>query len=895
MTLMRELQDITDSTLVLASTERVARHLKVQASLLQSISGKRSWFSKGVISTVSAWIETTWLDQMPDEQLLFPVQELAIVKNVADKSGLLPPTLISSTSTARRISKAFSLTHKYQLPADPESFLFKREYEVFAKWREQITAACAADGCVFRAELPARLLQMLNEGSIAIPERIVIVGMLDMNPAEKSLFDALAERGSEVVHYSGTDELATPTLVRAETQAQEFSQVAQWVNSMLLPYSDTPLAAPSIAILVPEMRTYQGPLLEALALTVSPASLLPAKDGIECREPWDVSSGATLGARPMIRAAMDILSITEAKADTETFSRVLRSRWVGGSEIESDSRALMDIWLRENLGLAMTGKDFLRAIKKNKNQQVPDFEERLAAVLTSHAEADESMFPSEWAEFFEESLKTMGWPETRELSSANFQTLNAWQEALTLFRTLDTQLGGCKYERAFMWLREIVDTRQFQPRIGHVAPVSIMGYADAIGLTFDHVWMIGASSNVLPMPAEPNPFLPVELQAAAGIPESTSELSLQKAQKVVHALMGISQNITVSCPLHDDKGSGIGASELFGVWPQAGTDSQDRGLFVTAQLNQLDRSVFVEEYAPPVSDEELLTIKGGVKIFKDYALSPFLAFASSRLGAYPFPAPIVGLDPRIQGTTIHRVLELFWTDVKTSAALKSMDSDQLADKVSEKVELASEQLLNRLVWRYGARLIGLEKKRLHALTMDWLDYEKTRVYEFEVVGTEERHEITVGKVPLKVTIDRRDRVLINADEHRNLVIDYKSGKSTPLTGLNAESLVEPQLPIYATQIDNSAKTAMPIDGVSLAQVHAANISTHVRSDFAAGLVERKPRNGDVGTPEAWNAQCVAWDRALQEMSAGFMAGVATLIDADKAMPIGYEYVAPLTR
>jgi hypothetical protein len=291
--------------------------------------------------------------------------------------------------------------------------------------------------------------------------------------------------------------------------------------------------------------------------------------------------------------------------------------------------------------------------------------------------------------------------------------------------------------------------------------------------------------------------------------------------------------------MHDDKGSGIGASELFRAWPQADAAVPDKGAFVSTQLNQLDRATFSEEVVPPVSDEELLTIKGGVKVFKDYAMSPFLSFACNRLGAFPFPAPIVGLDPRIQGTSIHRVLELFWSDVKTSAALKAMDDDQLAEKVDQKIEAASDQLLNRLVWRYGARLIGLEKKRLRALVLDWLAYEKTREFEFEVVGLEERHDITVGQVPLSITIDRRDRVFINQTEHRNLLTDYKSGKSTTLTGLNARTLTEPQLPIYATQLDNGAGTAPAIDGVALAQVHAANISSHVRSNFSAGLVERK--------------------------------------------------------
>lgn len=122
MSTLLELQSITDKTLILASTERVARHLKLQASLLQSLAGNRTWFAKGQIKTVTAWIESAWLDLMPDEQLLFPVQELAVVKGIADRSSLLPDNLISSMSTARRVNQAHAQVLKYQIPLDRERF-----------------------------------------------------------------------------------------------------------------------------------------------------------------------------------------------------------------------------------------------------------------------------------------------------------------------------------------------------------------------------------------------------------------------------------------------------------------------------------------------------------------------------------------------------------------------------------------------------------------------------------------------------------------------------------------------------------------------------------------------------------------------------------------------------
>ncbi|MBF3053081.1 hypothetical protein HKW90_01495 [Pseudomonas aeruginosa] len=896
MKFLKELAELNDSTLVLTSTERVARHLRLQSALLQSMTGKKAWFNKGHIQTVSSWIENAWLELMPAEQLLYPIQELAVVKGIADQSGLMPATLISSMATSRRIGSAYSQALKYRIPMDQDRFRFKRELEVFWQIQDILNRENVSQGMVFRAQLPELLRKAVLSGEVKLPSKIVIVGIIDMNPAEKALFDAITARGTEVVDVELCGSQSTPKLMKASNQGDEFGLVAEWVNQQLSPYVATPLAAPQLAILVPDIRTYQAPLIEALSLHCSPASLIPGESDADSRTPWDISSGATLGSRPLIRAAMDILSITPKEADTEAFSRVLRSPWIAGDVNEGNSRALVDLWLRDNLGLSMGGEDFLRAIGVFKGDAIPDFRERFAGMLTAQLNGESKRYPSQWADHFSQALTGMGWPGTKELDSANFQTLKAWDEALALFRTLDTQLGRVEYTRAFMWLREVVDTRQFQPRISHVAPVSILGYEDAIGLQFDSVWIIGASSTVLPARIDPSPFLPLDLQISSGIPAASSEGALEYASKVVAALLSISPDVTVSCPAHNDKGAAVSPSELFGAWPSATPSVQSHGVFVDQLLGHLDRSLVVPETVGPVSAEELTWIKGGVRIFKDYAEAPFLSFARNRLRAEMFPEPVIGLDPRIQGTMIHLVLELFWTEVRTSKALKKMSSTELAVKIRDCVAQASEQLLNKLIWRYGKRVIALERMRLESLVLDWLRLEMKRTHEFEVIGFEEPHDISVGLVSITVKLDRRDRVFLSDDEKdfRELVLDYKSGATMRMTSLNADTLTEPQLPIYATKIDSNTRGAHRIDGVALAQVNSRSLGFHTRSNFTDTIVPKSGKGSGVNSEGAWEGQRDAWSEKLDEMSTGFTDGTAWLQNGTP-LPIGYEYLGVLTR
>lgn len=894
MDINQKITSLEEGTIVLTSTERVARFVRMQVSTAQAVSGKKAWFSPGVIKTVTAWFEQAWQQLMPDEQLLFPIQELAVTKAITDSSGLLPDTMISSTSTARKVNKAFALAKKYGIPMDRDAFLFKQEYEAFFEWHRLLEDECQRNGWIFRAHLPELLLKAIERGEVAVPKKILIVGLLQLNPAEHAVFEALRSRGCVIELAEHSFDAVTPRLVRPHTQQQEFAAVANWVAETLKPYTDEPLAAPTMAIVVPDVRKYSAALIDALSLHAAPSVFLPGTDHLETKTLWDISSGASLGYRPVVRCAMDLLSMTSDQADTEVFSRVLRSPWIFAPENEVAPRAQVDLWLRDNLGLSMGGKDFIRALSACKSASIPAFKDRFTEVMSRRV-SDDKRYPSEWADEFADVLKVMGWPGLRELDSANFQTLKAWDKALVMFRTLDAQMGVINYKRAHAWLREIVDTTQFQPRIAHQAPVAIMSYEEAIGLRWEKVWVIGASSMAIPLPVAPSPFIPTSLQEQAGCPESTPELSLERGKLVADALLRLAPEVVVSCPETGEKGVSIGQCELFGSWPPALDLESGRGSFIDRLVGFLDRKCFETEVVPPVSLDELGTLKGGTAIFKDYAEQPFFSMAKHRLGVREFPEPAIGLDPRIQGTMIHKILELFWGDVRTSWALHEMSSMQRREKIRSAVAQASEQLLSRLVWRYGMRLIQLEQMRLETLACDWIDLELKREFEFEVIGFENKHEIEVFGVPVVVMLDREDRIYLDdkREVFRDVVIDYKSGQSFRYKGLNTKTLTEPQLPIYATQVDAKGEAGARSDGIVMAQVNSASMGFHVRSNFAPSLVARKATAYDVCTEQAWDEQMAGWDMALQAMATGFLNGEAAA--AMNKFPVGYEFIAPLSR
>ena len=193
----------------------------------------------------------------------------------------------------------------------------------------------------------------------------------------------------------------------------------------------------------------------------------------------------------------------------------------------------------------------------------------------------------------------------------------------------------------------------------------------------------------------------------------------------------------------------------------------------------------------PVAPEQRARLRGGSGLFKEYAQSPFLAFLKYRLRLKEFPRPAEGLDHRLQGILVHDSLEKVWQRLGDKAALDALDFAGIERLVAQCVDEALQgSEINPQ--RFGESLMQLEKTRVVALISHWLEYkEKARLQDFDVVALETAMDTQLMGIPLKLRIDRIDRI-----GDKRLVIDYKTG-SIDGKALNSDSLTEPQLPICA--------------------------------------------------------------------------------------------------
>ena len=160
--------------------------------------------------------------------------------------------------------------------------------------------------------------------------------------------------------------------------------------------------------------------------------------------------------------------------------------------------------------------------------------------------------PSHWAEAFSKLLSLFGWPGERSLNSAEYQTVEAWQQIIKRFVSLELVTSSLSQSAALSQLRRLVTEFSFQPETEE-APVQILGMTGAAEMQFEHLWLMGLHEETWPQAAQANPFIPIKLQREHRMPRATAEIELEYARNMTQQLIDSSPDVILSYPQNENE------------------------------------------------------------------------------------------------------------------------------------------------------------------------------------------------------------------------------------------------------------------------------------------------------------------------------------------------------
>src|SRR5690606_6139425 len=494
-----------------------------------------------------------------------------------------------------------------------------------------------------------------------------------------------------------------------------------------------------------------------------------------------------------------------------------------------------------------------------------------------------------WVERFAGVLDLFGWPGPRTLDSIEYQQHRQWQQALIEFARIDQVVEAMDFGGALQRLRQVLQAQVFQPKTADT-PVQVLGVLEAAGLQFAGLWLCDMGDDRWPAPASPHPLLPRELQRHLRMPRCDAEREHEIAARLTRSLLGSARAVVVSyqrqreevarrvsplfarfAPVSIEQLLGAPLAELL---PARARHAQARAEF------EVETSAAGD--APPLRADE--RVRGGSALFQDQAACPFRAFARHRLGARPLAEPVAGLDAAERGNILHAALEAIWRQLPSHAALLALSESERVALAQQSAQAAVQQFLERAAHRIGPRFAAIESVRLAQLLLQWLEVEAARE-PFTVVATEQRVEQRFADLPLRLRVDRIDRLA----DGRLLIIDYKTKMAnSSVEDWLGERPDEPQLPLYGTLLQLAGDPAQP-DGAALQQVGGNEVAgiafAQVRperpqyvglADDAAALrgFKTPAQVAEEGGAGEWQALQQQWRTVLENLAAAFIRGEA---------------------
>ena len=845
---------------VVTPNRRLAATLKQEYDALQSAAGCRVWPTADILP-FSAFAQRAYEDAVYSglaaglPVLLMPFQEQALWEAIIRDSDA-GRSLLAVPETAGLAREAWQLAHAWDLLPRLAKFPLNDDARAFREWIQRYEALTRRERLTDGARLPDVAASHLRSPEIRKPKALVHYGFEFLMPQQAAFFGALAAAGCEVTGAVPEPREGGCLRVACDDNLEEIRRAAAWARGRL-----EANGAARIGVVVPDLARHRRAIQRVFSAVMEPEYALPGHRHPVL--PFNVSLGEPLSSWPVVHAAFLALELAGREIEFERASRLIRSPFLAGSESEFARRGRLDAQLRERAEPAVT-LDRLLALIERADAGCPVLAQRLAALAEFRkARLFGGQAPSAWARAISEALTAIGFPGERGLDSAEFQALAKWHEVVAGLAALDRVVPRIGYADAVSRLRRMAADALFQPESPDV-PIQVLGELEATGMTFDCLWVLGLSDDAWPRAPRPNPFLPVELQRAAAMPQGSAAGMLEQARRLTGEWLSCASEVILSHPRRESDRE-FKPSPLIASVPE-GVPALPAYPSYRAAVHELRGSPerIDDRQAPALGSPA--TVAGGTTVVRDQAACPFRAFARHRLGAASLDEPHAGLDALERGTLVHRVLAQVWSRLKTKAALEAIADSDLDALLARAAEEAIARIRRERPTVLSGRFAEIEKRRLARLAREWLAQEKRRG-EFTVLATEDKRAIAIGGLAFNARLDRVDRT----EDGRRIVIDYKTGMASAGTLVGARP-DEPQLPLYLVGAEPDAVA------VAFAQVRAGDMKFAALARDADVLPDARtlPDGRLKQAAPSWSQQVETWRADLVRLAAGFAAGEAAV-------------------
>lgn len=864
-------------------TNRLARWLRERYARAQERLGLRAWFAPEILP-LDVWVNRLFHESSirtpTSVQLLTEEQTLSVWRELIRADTMSPLlNLVATTKSAWqawRAMKSWCFSEEILSSEAIAELDLTHENRVFIRWAKQFATRCQRNEWIDPASVIDVLIDRCHRGQLAFPPEVIWYGFDACTQQEARFCAALRENVPLVEMASASTQGSHAVCVSFVDRVREVEAAAQWGRALL---ERDPHC--TIGVIAAELDVYRDEIQTRFEQVLCPSTIIENRD--TTTPLFSLSLGNTLSDYPLASTALQLLvcSMRDDDIEFDVLSEVICSPMIRGatSERTARSRLIRRIAKSELLEIPHSAFFAVRPVYEWRRELAlcPELEalfRRVGTFIEQHMEPKRS---SDWAHVFAELLQMWGWPGEFSLTDEEHRAISAWHEALLRLAQMDDvadeRNDAMTARDALSHLKLLVEAMRVQTD-NDAAQVHIVSASEAIGLVFDHVWILGVHDRAWPEAKMPHPFLPLTLQRRAGMSAALPAMQREESFKQFQTVLGAASHVTVSYPRQIDDEECV-ASPLLAQCDVERRDRDDENRSIDAHESNrsVAQIVYESKLIETIVDDrgpryEQNAIKGGTSLFKDQAACPFRAFARFRLGAEERHLATLGFSARERGIFVHAALQELWMTLKQSQALQELPEPMVQSLIETVVDHALSSTMTSMTQAMKQRWLKLERRRLVRILGAWLEVERVRS-PFEIVELEKTYPVRIGTLQGETRIDRIDRTA----KGDRVILDYKTG-TYGIKWID-ERPDEPQLFLYQTT------QTEPVSALMIAAINLRNPRLYGVERVEDGVKVTSLPSGAIrelkGEPTqdvTWEALTIQWRTALERLADEFVQGVA---------------------
>ncbi|MCH1554223.1 MAG: PD-(D/E)XK nuclease family protein, partial [Luminiphilus sp.] len=730
------------------------------------------------ILSVDRWAETTWR-QLAEQghceprRLLTTYERQAVWRDIVASEAesrsaefaLIQPQVASQLAQrCREIMK----THRVPWSTQGLKSIFSVEFDtrIFHEWLSSCDRLLRQKGWIF----PEDVYDIITETTDVKSGEVWLLNHPAPTPALKAAIDNYFESST----WFELPKWGEPQPVEQfESKAQELKAAAVWaLETVSAPDSSCAIILSNYQEDRPELE-YR--LREAFQCLDNQYTALPVT----------FSRGLELSKVPVFRDLLLLLRLLESGLKRNDVAALFRSPYLVGRQSKKSFATIIDrLFAKQTTQLSIADIRSVMTAEDREHRLLSSLLQARDARLHSRRESI-----SEWRTILIELIEQIGWPNQTALDSLEYQQVSQLSnvlDAVEINPALGHRIGITQFIQE---LEGALKGSLFQPKTDQHR-VTVLALQDAIGLSFDAVRVVGASSQHLPNTVAPLAFIPQALKRRFTIDVDDMVAEQRRVGSMLESLRSGTKSFEMTMCSQID-GASILPSIFCGEVAKTETNVSVFERWVGLRQKESLELLAVDETTSLARPH---ASKGGTGLLQSQADCGVQAWLKHRVGLKPLKTSDIALNALDRGTTLHRALELLTKRLNTLQAFLSC-SDADANSICEEAARgAVDHLDSDIRQRVGTGILRLEEARLKEILLTWIDFERTRTLQFSVEHREYDIEWEHNGLQLKVKADRIDRL----ESGDAFIIDYKSSPvSSMASWVSPQSIRLPQLPAYA--------------------------------------------------------------------------------------------------